>query len=309
MSSSVRQGCFDRVLIDLNTQCDFLLPRGAVPVANREQMLPNVRRLMSWARNTRLPVISTIDSHRAGERSNGFPPYCIDRTPGQKKLPFTLLPRRIILHGDNTLDLPIEAFRRYRQLIFTKRSGDFLSNPKADRLVSQLRVHHLIVFGVITECCVKAAVLSLIARLRRVVVVKDACGFWSPPDAELAMRQMEAKGAVMVTTEELISGAADERIQASRALEIEKTIDDNAAENGRPVTASTRFGVEVVADDRSGHNGNGRHGPLNGSPQQADGNGACAGRLVRRKNPAEDAPVRRAARRPAAASKRRSPRR
>lgn len=300
MSASPRQGYFDRVLIDLNTQCDFLLPRGAVPVANREQILPNVRRLMSWARNMRLPVISTIDSHRPCEQSNGFPPYCVDRTPGQKKLPFTLLPRRIILPGDNTLDLPIEAFRRYRQLIFTKRSSDFLTNPKADRLVSQIRVHHLVVFGVITECCVKAAVLSLMARLRRVVVVTDACGFWSPPDADLATRQMEAKGAVLVTTEELISGQAEERIRATPVA--------SAPGNGKPADPVGANGKSATPD-HNGHDQKGRNGKHEVLPALTDKNATAADRPDRPTTQTDDSSSGLLIRRPTVAARRRSPRR
>ncbi len=213
MGHPLRQVVFDRVLVDLNTQCDFLLSKGAAPVANRVAVLPNVRRVMNWARLGRVPVISTIDAHRPGERSNGLPPFCVDRTVGQRKLPFTLLPRRIVLTGDNTTDIPFEPFRRYQQVIFTKRRNDFLSNPKADRLINQIRTSYLLIVGVITESCVKAAALALMARQRRVGVIVDACGHWSAADAELAFLQMKAKGAVLLTTDELLSGAADDLLR------------------------------------------------------------------------------------------------
>ncbi len=236
MSVSSRHTVFDRVLIDLNTQCDFLLPRGAVPVANRHQMLPHVRALMNWARISRVPVISTIDSHRASEHNTGLPAYCVDRTPGQRKLPFTLLPRRIVLPGDNTLDIPIDALRRYRQVIFTKRCSDFLSNPKADRLINQVHSRYFIVFGVVTESCVKAAVLALMARQRRVVLVRDACGHWSDPDAELAIAQMEAKGATILKTDDLTSGRevlkTDETAGAKPAVHARGAAARSARSNG-----------------------------------------------------------------------------
>src|SRR5262245_50540367 len=119
MSSSSRGSSFDRVLVDMNTQCDFLLPKGALPVANRNHILPNIRKLMNWARNQRMPVISSLEAHRPGEPIKGLPPHCIDRTSGQKKLPFTLMPKRIMLHGDNTIDVPFEIFRKFQQVIFT----------------------------------------------------------------------------------------------------------------------------------------------------------------------------------------------
>ncbi len=233
MSVGARRNSFNRILVDLNTQCDLLLPRGALPVTNRAEILPNIRKLMNWGRIDAHPIISTLEAHRPGESIRGLPSYCVDRTPGQRKLPFTLLPRRIVCTGDNTFDLPLDIFRRYQQVVFTKRNRDFLSNPKADRLVNAISSHHLVVFGTVAEHCVKAAVLGLLARQHRIAVVTDACGFWSAGDAELAMRQLDAKGAVLVTTEELISGAADERIRASRPMifsEGEETVE--AGKNG-----------------------------------------------------------------------------
>ena len=210
-----RRVALERVLLDMNTQCDFLLPRGAVPVSNRAAVVENVRRLMNWARLQRLPVISTLDCHRPGEPLGGLPPYCMDRSPGQKKLPFTLLPRRVVLYGDNSLDVPNDPFRKFRQVIVTKRNRDFLSNPKADRLVNALDCEYFLIFGMVAEHCIKAAALGLMARQRRVAVVSDACGYWSRTESEQALRQIEAKGAVLVATDELISGTAEERLRAA----------------------------------------------------------------------------------------------
>ena len=214
MNTSAHGGSLDRVLIDLNTQCDFLLPGGALPVANRAELVPKIRMLMNWARVEHVPVISSLEAHRPGESFHGLPPHCIDRTQGQRKLPFTLLPRRILLQGDNTLDVPSDPFRRHQQVILTKRCTDFLGNPKADRLINTLTPHHWIIFGVPTSRCVKSVVLGLLARRLRVVVVIDACGHWSEIDGVHACRQMEAKGAFMVTTDRLISGQMDSVLHA-----------------------------------------------------------------------------------------------
>ena len=237
MSNSARRSSFGRIVVDMNTQCDFLLPNGALPVANRADVIPNIRRIMNWVRIQQIPVISSLECHRPGEPLNGFPAHCIDRTSGQKKLPFTLMPRRIVLHGDNTLDLPHEPLRRYQQVIFTKRNQDFLSNPKADRLVNATHSRYMIVFGVLAEQCVKSAVLAFLARRRPVAVVTNACGYWCASDAELAFRQMAAKGAVLVTTEDLLSGVVDERLNAllpeSTEVEEEPSLLSRAPTNGR----------------------------------------------------------------------------
>ncbi|MCK6455769.1 MAG: cysteine hydrolase [Phycisphaerae bacterium] len=208
MSIGHRRGAFEKVLLDLNTQCDYLLPSGAVPVANRAEVIPNVCRLLEWSRESAIPLVSSLNVHRPEEAMySGMAKHCVDQTPGQRKLPFTLLPRRILIDGDNTFDLPYDLFRRYRQVIFAKRTRDLLGNPKADRLLTEMPLRHVIVFGVTTEHCVKATVLALLARHRNVVVVQDACGYWNAPEAEISMRQMDAKGAILMTTEQIVSNA------------------------------------------------------------------------------------------------------
>ncbi|MBN2562150.1 MAG: isochorismatase family protein [Phycisphaerae bacterium] len=268
MGNSSQRSSFNRILVDMNTQCDFLLPKGALPVVNRGRILPNIRRIMNWGRIEGVPIISSLECHRNGEPGNGLPRHCVDRSSGQKKLPFTLMPRRIILHGDNTLDLPLEPFRRYQQVIFTKRNHDFLSNPKADRLINHTRAKYIAVFGVLAEHCVKTAVLGLLARHRRVVVIRDACGYLSYGDAELAFRQMAAKGATLVTTEQLLSGEVDARLDADwrtpvangePASERPEGDNGNGGGNGRGDGRTVVHGRESARPDGNERSGSSRH--------------------------------------------------
>lgn len=267
MSIQMRHSSFERVLLDMNTQCDFLLPKGALPVANRAEVLPNIRRIMNWGRVGRYPVLSSLESHRVGETGNGLPPYCIDRSKGQKKLPFTLMPRRIVLQGDNTLDLPHDPFRRYQQVIFTKRNCDFLSNPKADRLINALHIGAVVVFGVLAEQCIKMTVLGLLARRRQIIVIRDACGYWYAGEGELAFRQMEAKGAIVASTDELLSG----EVAAKLAPTVKPSVseDDETAESvGKGNGKGNGRGLRRDVSHADGGNGrrNGKPRPDNVKP-------------------------------------------
>lgn len=209
---------FECILFDLNTQCDLFLPKGALPVVNRAEVLPNIGRIMNWARVGSVPVVSSLECRRIEASARGLPAYCIDGSAGQRKVPVTLLSRRIVVHDDNTVDVPPDYFRRYQQIILIKRSCDFLANPKADRLFHALSIHHLVVIGAVAEYDLTSTVISLLARDQRVAVVTDACGAWSVDAAAQSMRQMDAKGAVLVTTEELISGAANERLRNAQPI-------------------------------------------------------------------------------------------
>jgi len=192
-----------RVLIDLSTQLDFLSSDGAIPVINREQLVPNLRRTMAWARLTQTPVVSSIDSRQENEPFNGIPKHCIEGTVGQKKIYFTLMSRRTFLQADNSLSMPPNIFEKYSQVVLRKRTKDFLGNPKVDRLLTESSVGEYVICGVGLESAIKSLALGLLTRLKRVAVVYDACGFWNVSAADLSLRQMEAKGARLICVEEL----------------------------------------------------------------------------------------------------------
>ena len=192
------------VLVDVNTQRDFLDPIGACPIANRDTVVPNLRRVVAWAKRNHIPVISTVDCHRPCEvRYKPLPPHCIDGTHGQEKLNYTLFGSYVKVESDNTLSVPADLFRRHQQAIFRKRTTDFFLNPKADRFVTQLPAEHYVVTGVSLEGSVKSIVLGLIARHRSVTVVVDSCGYFDPSESDLALRLLEAKGVEVITAADL----------------------------------------------------------------------------------------------------------
>lgn len=201
------------ILLDLNTQYDLFLSKGALPVVNRVEAMSNIGRIMSWARLKSVPVVSSLESFSGDARPTGLPPYCIDRSLGQRKVPLTLLPRRTVVHDGQAVDVSLTLFNRYQQVILYKRSRDFLSNPKVDRLFTSMSNHQVFVLGAVAEQCVTLTVIGLLAQGHRVAVIADACGIWNIDAGTQAMRQMDAKGAVLVSTNETVCGGAEERLQ------------------------------------------------------------------------------------------------
>ncbi|MCH7720130.1 MAG: cysteine hydrolase family protein [Planctomycetes bacterium] len=194
------------VVLDLNTQCDFCDPAGAHPVRNVDQLSATLPRIVEWTKRRRVPVISSMDSHRRNEiHQSALREYCIDGTPGQRKLPYTILATAVAVEVDNTLSVPLDLFGTHQQVIFRKRTPDLFGNPKADRFLTQLAADEFILCGVGLEYSVRTMALGLIGRGRKVTVVYDACGYWTTPDAELALRQLLAKGADVVSVDQLIT--------------------------------------------------------------------------------------------------------
>lgn len=196
---------FPCVLIDLNTQRDFFEPTGACPVLDTVALCACLRRVIAWAKWNQVPIVSTMDSHRKAEVIQYGPArHCIDGSNGQSKLPFTLLRNRVFVAGDNTLSVPIDLFGRHQQVIFPQRSKDLFANPKADRFITQLQAREFILFGAVAENEVKAAALSLLARDKRATVLVDVCGSWNRSESDFSFRQIAAKGATLLTVDELL---------------------------------------------------------------------------------------------------------
>ncbi len=225
-----RRNCraFECVVLDINTQLDFCDPRGAFPVAHLRELIPQFRHVIAWTKRNYVPVVSSIESHRPYEVSDGgYPIHCVDGSEGQHKLDFTVLPLHAWVEVDNTLSVPIDLFGRYQQVIFSKRTDDLLENPKADRLLSHLPVREYVLFGTGVECSVKALALALLARGKHVSVVVDACGYWNRATADLALRQVSAKGARLVTVCDLLSR------KLNRRYRYRVTVRLTASSNGR----------------------------------------------------------------------------
>ncbi len=195
------------IFIDMNTQRDFLDADGACPVANVHVLRSPLRKVFAFIRSYHISLISSLTTQRANEPPlvPGWPLHCIDGTPGHNKLSFTLLGHRAIIEANNSLDVPLDLFSHYRQVIFRRRSEDFLDNPKADHLLSNLSPECYFLFGVDVERSLKRLALALLARGKVISVIRDACGFWNETDADLAFRLIVAKGGSETTVSQLES--------------------------------------------------------------------------------------------------------
>lgn len=205
---------FQCVAIDVNTQRDFCEHGRAFPVANLDQLIPALRRVIAWVKRNQTPIVSSIEAHREFELSDsGNPIHCVDGSDGQEKIDFTLLANRKYIPSDNTLAVPVDLFASYQQVIFWKRADDLLTNPKADRLISQAPVGEFLLFGVGLETSIKSLALALMTRNKKVSIITDACGFWSDGTADQAIRQVSAKGANILTVDELLSRKLDRKVR------------------------------------------------------------------------------------------------
>jgi len=191
-----------QILIDIDTQRDFLLAEGKACIRNHRRVLAHIRRVMAWARFLHIPIISTAEVYPSNTGDDAFR-HCIDGTDGQKKIGYTLLNDRVIFAADGNTDLPRDMLRRHRQVILHKRCVDPFDEPRIDRLLSELRASEFILVGTSLEGAVKMTALGLLQRGKNVTVVIDAVGTHDKKDANLTLRKMETKGAKLIETRKL----------------------------------------------------------------------------------------------------------
>ena len=186
------------MLIDVDTQKDLFLAEGSACVRNHRRVLMNIRRILAWTRIKHFRVVSTMLC-KPGRNGDSF---CIVNTDGQHKISYTLRNKRIELEANTSTDLQRGLFLHCDQIILNKRCEDPFDEPRAERLLTELKADEFIVIGAVTEGAVTATVLGLLQRGKRVIVLIDAVGTHNRQRADVALRKMKAKGAVLAETRE-----------------------------------------------------------------------------------------------------------
>jgi nicotinamidase-related amidase len=190
-----------QILIDIDTQKDFLSAERDVCIINRHRILANIRRIMAWARFKNIPIISTAEVfYNHGECTTG---HCLEGTDGQRKISYTLLKDRVSFPADGWNSLPPDVMRVHRQVILHKRCIDPFEEPRIERLLSELDANEFVLIGIDAENAVMATALGLLQRGKNVRVVVDTLGFISKSQARLDVRKMAAKGAKISQTSDM----------------------------------------------------------------------------------------------------------
>jgi len=194
------------VFWEVDTQADFMLPGGKLYVPGAERLLPNIRRLTDTARQGRVLLVSHGCYHAGDDPEfKTFPPHCIKGTPGSVVVPEALAEKVFTVPNEPTAALPRDLFQ-YQQIHLEKQTLDIFESRHAAELVRRLgNDTEFVVFGVVTEYCVRLAAKGLLERGHRVAVVKDAIETLKAEDGERTVAELQALGATFVTTDQALA--------------------------------------------------------------------------------------------------------
>jgi nicotinamidase-related amidase len=198
-----------RILIDIDTQKDLFVATGKECVQNHRRILANIRRIVAWSRLRNVRMISTVRNSPVDDPHSCT---CVDGTDGHRKIHYTIRNRHIFFPADGCTDLPRDLLREYDQVIVAKRCIDPFDEPRADRILSELKATEFILFGATADGAIKATALGLLARRKFVTILIDAIGYHDRGAAEVALRQIEAKGAILAETSALLGNSHLHRV-------------------------------------------------------------------------------------------------
>ena len=194
------------VFWEVDTQADFMLPGGKLYVPGAERLLPNIRKLTDAARQGRVFLVSHGCYHAKDDPEfKTFPPHCIKGTSGADLVPEALTERVITIPNEPTATLPHDL-SQYQQIVLEKQTLDIFESRHAGELVARLSPDvEFVVFGVVTEYCVRFAAKGLLERGRRVSVVHDAIETLKAEEGQRTVAELEALGAKFISTDQALA--------------------------------------------------------------------------------------------------------
>jgi nicotinamidase/pyrazinamidase len=196
----------DVVFWDVDTQVDFMLPGGKLYVPGAEKIIPNLKRLVDAARDGRVFLAGDADAHSMqDEEFNHWPPHCLRGTPGAEYVPETLTDKVLVIPNKPNFPLPVD-FHDYKQLILEKNTLDVFANPNTEAVLARLGNHaEYVIFGVVTEYCVRLAARGLIERGHRVSLVTDAIETLNDADGRKTHDELTGIGARLISTDQALA--------------------------------------------------------------------------------------------------------
>jgi nicotinamidase/pyrazinamidase len=187
-----------QVFVDIDTQRDFLEPSGALFVPGSLEIISNLARLSSFAKEHQIPVLATACAHTLGDPElETFPPHCMIGTWGQERIDATVRPESI--RFDDQAELPPTV---PSHLTLLKHQYDLFTHPKADALINLYQKLRplFVVYGIATDYCVGAAVEGLLARGCRLALVVDAIRAIDPAAEVDLLTSFARRGVLLVRT-------------------------------------------------------------------------------------------------------------
>ncbi len=213
---------------DVDTQYDFMKPDGKLYVPGAPDIIPNVKRLTEYAHSHGIRVVASADDHVMGhpeisdkpDWKSTFPPHCMRGTSGQKKIPETALRDPLVVEPARTDPKALaDRVRAHKgDILFHKHRFDVFTNENVTAVLDVLDPQDVVLYGVATDVCDKAAIEGLLERRphTRLFVVTDAIKGIDQDASEHLLKEWGDEGVRLVKTREMVEeGLVEELARAA----------------------------------------------------------------------------------------------
>ncbi|WP_347840453.1 isochorismatase family cysteine hydrolase [uncultured Draconibacterium sp.] len=199
----------DIIFWNVDTQIDFVEPKGKLYVEGAELLKPIWRKLTLLAKQKKFKVVNTADFHypNSAELSKNpdfistFPEHCMADTKGADYIWETQPEVSVVFDWDKHY-FTLDNAGAFREIVIRKDAFDvFAGNKYTDEIVKLLAPKTVVVYGVTTNVCVDFAVVGLAERVEKVIIIEDAIK--ELPNISLPFDNWKKLGVQMMSFEEL----------------------------------------------------------------------------------------------------------
>lgn len=163
-----------KLYVDVDTQMDFVFPAGALYVPGAETILQRVGELNREAVASGVKLVCTMDAHTENDiEFQTWPHHCVRGSLGARKPEVCVVPGTVILEKQN-----VNCF----------------TNPALEEWLQQWQIQEAVVYGVVSEICVKHAALGLLSRGISVSLETSAMKELRTGERDLFFEEVRARG-------------------------------------------------------------------------------------------------------------------
>jgi nicotinamidase/pyrazinamidase len=193
------------IFFDVDTQLDFLFPAGALAVPGAEKIVHSLGELTRFAAAHNIQIVSTVDAHTENDPEFAvWKPHCVIGTAGQQKTAGTMLARAATLpSAPNALRESKTLLIEAPQILVEKQHLDCFTNPNLKPLLALIRAERYVVYGVVTEHCVRCAAFGLLETGAQVELVMDAVQSLDAVKEREMLSRFVAQGGQLTTVRDV----------------------------------------------------------------------------------------------------------
>jgi nicotinamidase/pyrazinamidase len=194
------------VFVDIDTQYDFMMPKGNLYVQGAKDIIPRLARLTRIAQENGILIIASVDTHIKNDPEfKQFPPHCVVRSRGQKKILETLCRHHALVPWHILTKKELFAkIKGCEQIILQKNTYDIFVNHNLLRILKPFRT--AFVYGVALDYCVKYAILGLLQAGLKVNLITDAVRPVDTREGRRLLGSFKDNDVTLVKTKEVLSG-------------------------------------------------------------------------------------------------------